>query len=111
MSNQLLSLKEILRLTASDGCAKEAEQAMNANDHTETLVNFGHALAALGINPCNPPKTIQAVADAIKALVQEVKELKRDLAASVVKSRELEAENSKLRSALSIVHFKREPWQ
>jgi len=36
---------------------------------------------------------------------------KRDLAASVVKSQELEAENSKLRSALEIVHFKREPWQ
>lgn len=56
-----------------------------------------------------------ALLDAANARVEElgryIKEVKRDIAASVVKSQELEAENSKLRSALEIVHFKQEPWQ
>lgn len=47
----------------------------------------------------------------IAALKGHAREVERDIAASVVKSAELEAENSRLRSALEIVHFKREPWQ
>lgn len=39
----------------------------------------------------------QEAADAIKAQAKRIEELER--------------ENSKLRSALEIVHFKREPWQ
>ena len=76
-----------------------------------------------GNNPM--PETQAAIYDAFAAALEEldktqvklimaeiyVKEVNRDLAASVVKSQELEAENSKLRSALEIVHFKREPWQ
>ena len=37
--------------------------------------------------------------------------LKADLAAANAKLAALERENSKLRSALEIVHFKQEPWQ
>ena len=39
------------------------------------------------------------------------RQLERDLSAAQEELASVKAENSKLRSALEIVHFKREPWQ
>jgi len=40
-----------------------------------------------------------------------LEDYQRDLAAAQSELASVKAENSKLRSALEIVHFKREPWQ
>ena len=44
-------------------------------------------------------------------LLSDYEELQRENAALREQLAERDAENSKLRSALEIVHFKREPWQ
>ena len=85
--------------TEADLCRNET-----ADDVADLLDDAASSLVA-----------ISAMANALKderdAFKRHAEEVKRDLAASVVKSAELEEENSKLRSALAIVHFKREPWQ
>ena len=85
--------------TEADLCRNET-----ADDVADLLDDAASSLVA-----------ISAMANALKderdAFKRHAEEVKRDLAASVVKSAGLEEENSKLRSALAIVHFKREPWQ
>lgn len=44
-------------------------------------------------------------------MLDEIVKLRSDLAARDAELASVKAENSKLRSALEIVHFKREPWQ
>ena len=46
-----------------------------------------------------------------EALRDRSREIERDLAARDAELAAMKVENSKLRSALEIVHFKREPWQ
>ena len=50
-------------------------------------------------------------ASCIVAMKSQFTALRSDLAAAREELASVKAENSKLRSALEIVHFKREPWQ
>lgn len=49
--------------------------------------------------------------DALNDLYDFARQLERELADANAEREELKRENSKLRSALEIVHFKQEPWQ
>ena len=79
---------------------------MTTREEVERVANH----LALHGNPEHAAMLRSLMAERDEA-IKHAKEVRRDLAASIVKSAELEAENSKLRSALEIVHFKREPWQ
>lgn len=58
-----------------------------------------------------PQETRKALESERSAELASHRKLVSDLAAREAELASVKAENSKLRSALEIVHFKREPWQ
>lgn len=99
--------------TEADLCRNETadDVADLLDDAASSLIATGALFKALKDERNGLAARVGELESERDALKQHAEEVKRDLAASVVKSAELGEENSKLRSALAIVHFKWEPWQ